>query len=91
MDRRHDGGGDAALAAADCGRDSGAPEAQDVEREAEEQREEEADDGPADQSDPARAQHGSKQSPRFTVSYNHAAVGFGNGNVYYFRRFAVSR
>ena len=57
MDGGHDGGGDAALAAADRGRDSGAPEAQDVEGEAEEQREEEADGRPADQADPSRAQH----------------------------------
>ena len=57
MDRRHDGGGDAAVAAADRRQHAAAPEAADVEREAEEQRGEQADHGPANEADDARAQH----------------------------------
>ena len=57
MDRRHDGGGDAAVAAADRSQHAAAAEAADVEGEAEEQRGEEADRGPEDEADYARAQH----------------------------------
>ena len=57
MDGRHDGGGDAAVAAADGRQHAAAAEAADVEGDAEEQRGEQADRGSAYQADYPRAQH----------------------------------
>ena len=70
VDGRHDGGGDAAVAAADRGQHAAAAEAADVEGEADEQREEEADHGPADEADYSRAHHCSSTFTRIPIVSN---------------------